>query len=160
MPIRVVGEVFSRGDESMNSHVVHISARLLIWLAAISVPVQGLPAWSCACSAGSNQACDEGEPQQACCCGDRDSCCGRGQACKCGSGCQCGKPKQPQPAAPAPVDDSRPLEKLLADAEIVTSGTIAVVSEPPSLTEWSHGSDRAHAAAALDRCISLCRFTI
>lgn len=156
----------------------HIAARTLIWLAAIAILGQGLPAASCACSAslvGCRQqnlrgdCCTAERPGGSCCSAHREGslagscCCERGgnknkQGCKCGAGCQCGKARQSEPAAP-PVEDNRPAEKVASDA--VLAGLVAPVVRAPVLTLGQRDSSlHLSAATALDRCVSLCRLTV
>ena len=151
-----------------------IVARTLIWLAAIAVPVQGLPAASCGC-ASDKTSCKAGD---ACCCsaeivrrgrcccttrqvGTAHSCCskaagGQESACKCGLNCQCGKPKQPKPATP-PVENNR-TEKVASNS--FTTVSVAIVYRPETTRRRDGRCAHVDVVTALDRCTSLCRFTL
>lgn len=156
----------------------HIAARTLIWLAAIAILGQGLPAASCACSASlvgcpqqnlRGDCCATEKPVGSCCFALREvalagsCCCERGgnkdkQGCKCGVGCQCGKARQSEPAAP-PVEDNRPAEKVVSHAAL--AGLIVPVVNAPVLTLGQcDASLHLSTATALDRCVSLCRLTV
>ncbi len=107
-----------------------IVGRLLIWLAAISVPLQGTVVVSCDCTVTRGQ-CHDVERSRHCCCSTRKvrhGCCsshhvqhhagtpcGRGNACRCGAGCRCGRSQSPDPVAP-PVENPSPVEKLVTSA--------------------------------------------
>jgi len=156
----------------------HIAARTLIWLAAIAIPVQGLPTASCACT-GSNACCRENEQRQGCCCsaekvrGGRcccarreaesgHSCCSKAKSshdsgCKCGINCQCGKAKQSQPATPTPPENNS-AEKITSD--VASTVSVVAVYQPAVLPRGNERSVQSDAITAQDRCISLCRFTV
>jgi hypothetical protein len=82
-----------------------IVARMLIWLTAIMVPIQAVPAAPCGC-ASSKTGCHEEGPSDACCCAggrtaagkSRHSCCQRQFAGPCGSTgaklCRCGESRR------------------------------------------------------------------
>ena len=150
-----------------------IATRTLIWLAAISVPVQGLPAAPCGCigskacsqskeSSGSCCSTNKARGGQRCCAGPQEnaghSCCSAGEksGCQCGINCQCGA-TQNQAPAPPPVEQSQ-TEKVLNDA----FATVSIATVGHSRTTQHHGNTAAdaNASAALDRCVSLCRFTL
>jgi hypothetical protein len=168
-----------QGAESFDMWTTkHIAARMLIWLAAIAILGQGLPAASCACSAGqvgcrqqnlrsggctakSSGGCCSSAHREAAVAGN--CCCERGgnkgkQSCKCGVSCQCGKARQSEPAAP-PVEDNRPAEKVVSHAAL--AGLIVPVVHAPVLTLGQRDASlHLSAATALDRCVSLCRLTV
>lgn len=154
-----------------------ITTRTLNWLAAISILLQGLPAVSCGCTASST--CGQtSAPSHTCCCSSEDinkgqCCCSRkeaGSAQSCcggvssnqdstsrdGCNCQCGKTQQNPPATPPTENDQ--LEKLVTDSLALTS--LATVSQPQTVLRQRVVSSDAIAFAALDRCISLCRFSL
>ncbi len=191
-----------------------IAARTLIWLAAVTVPVQGLPAAACGCTSGrsccqkdekSGSCCcaakshASGKPQHSCCqqrsadrcrctgakvgrCGESSpcrkqsrSCCAERVAtgtrcaannsdtfgvlaCKCGVNCQCGTSKEPREPVAPPVENNNPTEKMASD-----SGSIArdATAHAPQITQrHADACVEADALTALDRCASLCRFTL
>jgi len=155
-----------------------IAARTLIWLAAIAIPVQSVPAASCACTGG-NACYSENEQTQGCCCSaekvregrcccarrkaeSRHSCCSNAKSshdsgCKCGINCQCGKSQPPQPTAP-PVERNSPTEKVVSDGALAVF--IAGVVLPEVLPQRIDVSIELGTVTALDRCVSLCRFTL
>lgn len=154
----------------------HIAARTLIWLAAIAIPVQGLPAASCACSVShpccqqeklKDGGCATEKPGDDCCSARRQAalahdccCCQRGKdpGCKCGPGCQCGKAKPTEPAAP-PIENDRPTEKVVSGAAF--AGLIAAVAPySRNATPQLDASRELNAASALDRCVILGRLIV
>ncbi len=78
-------------------------------------------------------------------------------ACGCGANCQCGISKEPSPAAP-PVENNSSPQKVVAtssDIECVATKNVPQVPRRPN-----RAAEDLNALAALDRCISLCRFTL
>jgi len=146
-----------RNVVAMNPTSTHIFARLLIWLAALSLPVQTLPAATCGCTENHHSDCFSKSMQRGCCASGK-TCCGRGKLCKCGSECQCGKPQHRDPVTPAPVEDSQTVEKLLADSRI--SHFLAKMSIRYQDTGVPEASPALNAASALVRCISICQLTL
>lgn len=163
----------------------NIIARTLIWLAAITLPVQAIPAASCGCTSSTNWenaertascSCSEAKVLQGTCCCSRKasvpraSCCSNNRpanttrcccnqtdsGCNCGMTCQCGKGKQPTPAAP-PVENHSS-DSLACDSLLVSP--IATPNQPHVTRRQDDSSSVSDALAALDRCVSLCRFTI
>ena len=154
-----------------------ITARTLLWLAAITVPVQGLPAASCGCNGGTT-CCKARQSQDCCCsaekvregrcccaCGEAESghsCCSKAKksndsGCKCGMNCQCGQAKQSQPATPTPPENNS-AEKIASD--VATAVSVVAVYQPPVLPSGNERSVQLDAFTGRDRCISLCRFTL
>lgn len=155
----------------------YIAARTLIWLASIAAPVQVLPAESCGC-VDRTACCHRHAESKNCCCRSaanaRGGCCsaqrksavahaccgdqtGQKSACNCGLSCQCGKSKPPQPTAP-PVESNSPTEKLVGDGALAVFIAGVVLPEvPPQRIAVSIERDTV---TALDRCVSLCRFTL
>lgn len=171
-----------------------ITTRIMVCLAALTVPLQGLPAASCHCCPGQSQTDTECCSEQGsstdsqttrcrctgaavCHCSDdaelpsisaptlesRPSditCSSEIQAvesgtCSCGTDCHCGSHHQPvSPLAPAPVENN-PAEKLVDFPEVVFVVTIDNLSQTAGKTHFN-----AAPQAALDRCVSLCRFTL
>lgn len=139
----------------------NIFARLLIWLAAIAIPVQGFSAAACGC--GTHKKRSPKETQSACCCSQKQNqshtCCGAAETpatCKCKADCRCGTSNQPGPAIP-------PRQNTLE--ERLSNDWIPVVS---SKTSFGIHTFRQHqkmsfeysSTVALNRCVSLCRLTI
>ena len=154
----------------------NITARTLIWLTAILVPVQGLPAASCGCTGG-KRCCEEEQSQSCCCSAEKvwegtcccarlraeasQSCCckshcGQESSCTCGINCQCGKTKQQEPATP-PAENNQ-AEKVASDS--LTTSCVATVYQPQTTQQRQDTSAALDAIASLDRCASLCRFTL
>ena len=150
----------------------HIATRLLIWLAAISAPLQGLSAATCesvgrhaGCqaddvehggrpaptdAAGSCSVCTSNTEPAGCCCGG-------GTECRCGADCHCSQQNQPEPAVP-PAESGSPLERVVADG---VASIPAVASHDDKPVTRTHGAvSRFNAATALDRCAALCRFAL
>ena len=153
----------------------HFAARTLIWFAAVAVSVQGLPAKSCGC-VDSTACCQKGAESRRCCCSPAKThqgccsagrqaaathaCCGdqtkRTSACKCGFGCQCGKTKEPQPTAP-PIEGNCSTDKVVGDA---AAAFITDVVQQKVQQQHVDVSIELGTITALDRCVSLCRFTL
>lgn len=171
-----------------------ITTRIMICLAALTVPLQGLPAASCHCCSGHSQSdteCCSGQgtstdnkTARCCCtgasvchCADNaelpaisasrleslpadNSCSSEIQAvepgtCSCGTDCHCGSQNQPvSPLAPAPVEKN-PAEKIVDFPEVIFVVTIDNLSQTAGKTHTCTAPQ-----AALDRCVSLCRFTL
>jgi hypothetical protein len=149
----------------------HIAARTLVWIALIATPFQALPAASCGCTT-STACCSEG--QTTCCCSSRQtSCCSERQqssqhaccgsttdspssSCQCGSNCQCGKAKQPVPPTP-PVEENS-TEKVARDSIAIVC--TAIVYLPQTTQRTVERAAYSECMAALDICVTLCRFTL
>lgn len=155
-----------------------IAARALIWLTAISVPAQSLPAASCGC-ARENAACCRASKSPQCCCAaekvrERRCCCARqavasqrsccceassgaASLCQCGAHCQCRKTQAP-PAAP-PVENERCIaEKLVKDA--ASAAPIVSALRFPLVLPSRDRPISSSPLTALDRCVSLGRLTL
>lgn len=184
-------------------------ARAIVWLAAGAMPLQGLPAAACGCTASSdtvvttNKAddapscctnssgacpctgasiCRCGEKSDCCrskatsccssagdrhsfqrksCCQTRSCCCGSdvvsGTGCSCGDNCRCGQSEPPaHPATP-------PAEDCSTDRVVAASSMPTISGDAASVLPRHFRFDSAALAASLpsiDRCISLCRFTL
>jgi hypothetical protein len=160
----------SEGLLSMRT-MPHITARTLIWLSAITVPVQGALAKACCCSR-LNSPCRLEQSAQSdasterdcghCCCGKAaqasvSSCCaapkGCAAFCQCGMNCQCHRGSQPQPATP-PIADSAP--------KCAVGDLVAALSErsPQAAQFQAIASGQAETMAAGACCAVLCRFTL
>lgn len=155
----------------------NIALRTLVWLAALALPVQAIPASSCGCSRGVSgcQAGQRGQcccsadtvQQGACCCGrtkteSGPSCCkravtSRDSGCKCGVNCQCGKAQQPPPAAPAPTENS-PAEKITCEMALAPFATVGsqTIATPSGDTQPLESDART----AQEHCVCLCRLTL
>ncbi len=151
-----------------------ITARTLIWLAAIAVPIQGLPAASCGCASGKTsckaagaRCCSTEKVREGCCCGAHwqvgtvPSCCGKAPSghdspCKCGFNCQCRKGKLPKPATP-PVAENQ-TEKMADDS--VSTVSVAIVYVSQTTPRRADPFVDADVLTVRDRCASLCRFML
>ncbi len=153
-----------------------ITARALIWIAALATPVQSLPAGSCGCESGI--ICSSEEQVTGCCSSANEvrsnSCCsarrklssasscwgkakgGESSSCQCGINCQCGKTKQSKPATP-PIE-TNDAEKVVN--ELLTTATLATFNPPITTKRLPRSFVLLDAFAALDRCVSFCRFTL
>lgn len=160
----------------------NITARALIWLATLAIPAQGLQVNTCGCGGNERSQTSEsarsccssaGEVSDGCCCApiepaccsqredsSEQSCCGSsttsGSSCQCGSDCQCGKVKAPTPVTP-PAENTAP-EKVTIDTASVHSTT--TLCPPQTSQRQTTAASAFDAIAAIDRCISLCRFTL
>lgn len=155
----------------------NIIARTLIWLAAITLPVQSLPAMSCGCDSGRN-CCTGGKSKKcgcsakrvresrSCCAAPRDktarSCCSKAKACQklhctCGTSCQCCKGQLPKPVTPPSEDNAT--QKVTSDSSLTIS-PLATVFEPEARQRPRDVTFGPDCLAALERCISLCRFAL
>lgn len=153
--------------------------RILICLAALTVPLQGLPAATCTCCPGYALAdadcCSSQDKSVPCCCtgasrcqcsetashGDSlSACCDDSQTvesatCQCGADCHCGEsPANPIPLTPAPVQKS-PTEQL---TETKTSElTLTLITQVQATKPINCISVSEYAS---DRCACLCCFTL
>jgi hypothetical protein len=160
----------------------HAARKVLIWTMAAAIPIQGLPVGSCHCASAAESAsvdrsvhgaqehagtCCSARGARHSCCSARHRhapmcCCCAGKACggchhcTCGIDCPCRQKKQPSPATP-PVGQ-RPLEKVLC----LTLDTTSLVAVTPHVRPQRLAAALSpfDAAGGLDRCISLCRFTL
>ncbi len=178
----------------------HVVARTFVWLAAMVIPVQGLPSVACGCTRVT-PAIGAAVPSQACCsatyqptptrcpctgakicrCGksssckrqvhtccsarpEQHSCCSVGSCscsdegtCSCGANCQCGKKSTP-PKPVAPPAENNSTERIVADSTALAS--LATIYQPCPTRQDLDVSAGTGALTSLDRCITLCRFTI
>lgn len=153
-----------------------IAARTLVWIAALAVPAQGLPGVSCGC-AGGEKCCQQERTSQCCCsakksrdgrccCASRSSqtthlCCSEAQdhqdsGCTCGMTCQCNKTHQQHSAIP-PVENDHQMESVGGD--LLTAISLDTVDEHQA-TPFPNATSADGTLGALDRCVSLCRFTL
>ena len=156
----------------------YIAVRSLIWLAALAVPIQGLPAADCGC-ASSKKCCQGYEQSAGCCCSEvkvregrcccsgkrvvaeRSCCCQVGitpdsSGCNCGSNCPCDQEHQPEPATP-PVENE-PSQKVVGE---MASAISAPTTYQPDRPQSQHDASlEADFHSSLDRCACLCRFTL
>ena len=105
------------------------------------------------CHQQSRTCCSVHKASNSCCSGDKCA-----TDCSCGDNCQCGKNNTPaEPAAP-PAGNSSPERILVGSAEAASSEAAYLSSlATRQHLELSVGMD---ALSALDRCVTLCRFTI
>ena len=102
------------------------------------------------------KSCCAGRVAKGTCCAANDSVTFGASACKCGVNCQCNTSKEPKPDTP-PVENNSSRKVAGESNSTVSVGT---VYQPQ--TTWRHNVAfvEADALAALDRCVSLCRFTL
>jgi len=155
--------------------------KALIWAIAVAIPLQGVPARSCSCTASRETVgastcghCSNERRAARCCCGryaghgcccehrpakSRSCCCGNAQCecqhCTCSLDCPCREANQHPPTAP-PIE-RRALEKVLC-LDLASVSTIAVPTTKSHHPIVALASSDAMSGA--DRCISLCRFTL
>lgn len=151
-----------------------LTARLLVWLAAMAVSVQSMPAIGCGCAID-GESCCSGTERQECRCSEQhptetasiccsktapktSSCCSSNETARegCGTSCQCGTDSGNVPATP-PVPSNE-----FSSANLIC---IPIDWEMASLTASQAKQDAFSAAlsAALDaaeRCAVLCRFAL
>ena len=165
----------------------NLTARALIWLATLAIPAQGLQVTACGCGgdAGDVQASPSEIPccgkvdnalrssccgaeaveEKSCCCARKpdsprnsasESCCSPGTTCQCGAHCQCGTARAPAPTTP-PVENT-----AAAKVTVYTTSAKSTVAICPSQAapRYDHSATVFVSMAALERCISLCRFTL
>lgn len=121
---------------------------------------------TCCCTGASTCHCNEGcsvQIQQESCNRTQksdESCCITSEmssdpVCQCGPNCQCGQRKAPIiPVAPFPVENN-PTEKLVDNSISTELLSFDYQSQDPRRAQGAPS-----ALAALDRCVSLCRFTL
>lgn len=166
-----------------------VTSRTLIWLTALTAPLQGLPAaaWGCTCrtsfcqatqpcdgcQCAANQAPGPCRPHHtgACCCTGAKtlSCCaGRGAHTCCGakssgeSGCQCGADCQCRKAN-RPSPSIPPAEDKVAERAAhhwVPAAVVGTAQGPPITRRDADASSSPQALTAMTRCSSLCRFML
>jgi len=154
-------------------------ARSLVWLATVAIPVQGLSTttyYGCnsgmVCSSSfsaaqasccSQQVAGSWQPGNCACCSGNEagsSCCSSDNStagCSCGDNCQCGQSNIPAKPAVPPAGNSSP-ERIFVDSTATASSAVvylASTTRPPS-----NGQAGAGILSALDRCVTLCRFTV
>ena len=164
----------------------NIAARTLISVAVATIPVQGLPTAACACTSTARHSCSQQSDVGPCpCTGARICRCGLGcpclrpacscQAarcrscatsnsladfkpqCPCGASCQCGQGSGPTKPASTPVETNS--SKQLANDSLATPSAIAIC-QPDAAFPRLDPNGGPDALAAIDRCATLCRFTL
>lgn len=160
-----------------------ITTRIMICLAALTVPLQGLSAAACHCGSHCSQTvtncCSDQEQTQhgetsSCCCTDAPVChCGENVeitkdstsssgsqssepgTCSCGADCHCSSPSQPvSPLIPSPVEKN-PAEILVSLSQMMVLATVISQPQTPGIPRYITAPQ-----ASLDRYVSLCRFTL
>ena len=135
-----------------------------------SCSVQLVRSGRCCCAkkrtAESRRRCCKSRPKGSCCragklIGKNSTCCSskngeQRSSCDCGIDCQCGKSHQPRPTAP-PVENNT-AEKLASNS--ITIAPAGFVCTTQNTQRYRVASTARDAVGALDRCVSLCRFTI
>lgn len=155
-----------------------VAASLVIWLTALTVPVQALPALSCGCTTSNKSCCANGEQATSSCCsatnaGKRTCCCTRKRAtisccrkaklgakntvCKCGSACRCRQGSEHQQAMP-PVENENATQELVS----LSLSTVSPATLYRPVVSRQHDDAFPHfvCVSALDRCAVLCRFAL
>ena len=161
--------------------LAHITTRGLIWLTAALLPIQSLPAAACGCTSksASGSGCEKVEAskstgtgsccrrqRQRSCCDAKatqqsSSCCSAKQNtasnnCECGISCSCSKSEESKPATP--LSQNRTSDQITGESVLATSFATAIIplaTQPHESATCSIGS-----LGSLDRCVSLCRFTL
>lgn len=185
-----------------------VIARAMVWLAAVAMPLQGLPAAACSCIASSDAvtATNKADEAPSCCnestraclctgasichCGEESDCsrsntipccssvtdghslqrlsccqtrscfCGdesRAMSCSCGDNCRCGQSEPPAHPATPPAEDCQ------SERVLVPSLMPAAIGNEAHILPRTFRFDSAALSASLptiDRCVSLCRFTL
>ena len=156
----------------MSTHTT-ILIRLVIWLVALTIPVQNLPAASCGCSECAInlrakpecQTCCCALTEQAartCCCSQRqERCCSQNpqksdSECQCGGNCRCGQSEPTQPFTP--ISPPNLIESVAQTADSANGNLLPLAPQTPE--GHSKASSTSYASTALDRCAALCRFTL
>lgn len=154
-----------------------IFVRLVIWLVAITMPVQSLPAESCGCAGcdidrnakpEKRYACPASPRQEAagCCCSRQKAtseatCCSQTQQasaphCGCEENCRCRQSEPSQPSTPI-----SPESRSVQVAQLGCPANAGVLFQAPqSVPGTLTASPTDIASTALDRCAALCRFTL
>ncbi|QDV20464.1 hypothetical protein Pan153_51390 [Gimesia panareensis] len=130
--------------------------RILICLAALTVPLQGLPAATCSCCSGHNlsdsDCCSSEGLATSCCTDSHDE---ASSACHCGSDCHCGETHSSKiPLTPAPIQKT-PSEQLVEGEGVTLSLTLITQVRARNSVNCISVSERA-----TDRCAVLCCFTL
>lgn len=159
----------------------NVTKYTVIWTMAVAIPFQRLPARSCGCTVSHEAAnastcghcthestgscCSARSAGHSYCSGARrqsntSSCCGKSKCnchhCTCGIHCPCQQGKQLPPTAP-PVEQ-RSLDKVfsLALAPISIAVIVPSIESQRPIATLAAGD----AISGMERCISLCRFTL
>jgi hypothetical protein len=165
-----------------------ITSRLIVWLAAIAIPFQGMPTAACGCARTSGMTavtvlscCSQPSTGQCPCtgaavcrCGESSSCCQSEpsccsgdttseSSCECGTGCQCGDNcqcgKGNVPIKPAaPPVENSSPERIVSGS--ASAATVSTVFLPAFSRQHLELSAGAIALTALASCSRLCRFTL
>ena len=152
-----------------------IVARTLIWLAVIAAATQAYPELACGCATTNAFARKVGHAKHCCCATERireGRCCcarrkatmahccgdssGQDSACQCGINCRCGNTDSPNDATIPVQNNTTP--KVVSD--VVLTISVATTDRPQITRRSNNASVESDAVSALDRCASLCRFTI
>ena len=157
--------------------LAHITTRGLIWLTAALLPIQSLPAATCGCTSGSgcenveaststgNGDCCRRQRKRSCCDAKTtqksSSCCSAKQStasnnCECGISCACSKSEQPKPATP--LSQNRTSDQITGESVLATSFATAII--PLATQRHESATCNIGSLGSLDRCVSLCRFTL
>ncbi len=108
------------------------------------------------CKRQDRTCCSARTALHSCCSGSGCACCAEG-TCSCGANCQCGNNNAPtNPVAPPVENNSN--ERIVADSTALAS--LATIYQPCPTRHQLDVSAGTDASSSLDRCITLCRFTI
>ncbi len=154
---------------------VRLTSRVLGWLMAFLVSLQGIPGHGCTCAAQTGPAVNSQRPSQAppkCCCACRhdspqptdpdaalhaccrkqDSSLARGGCC-CGAACQCRKPDDspPQSKQIPPESRTRSIDQVAPASFMFFAASGDPEGMPPE-------GRPAISISGADRCVLLCRF--
>ncbi len=165
-----------------------ITTRLIVWLAAIAIPFQGMPTAACGCARTSemtavtvSSCCSQPSTGQCPCtgaavcrCGESSSCCQSEpsccsgdttseSSCECGTGCQCGDNCQCGKSSPPRPPAVPPVENTSPDriaTDSTSAASLSVVFQPSFSRQHLSFDAGVKALTALDSCARLCRFTL
>ena len=163
-------------DCSFMWNIRKLVAHSLMWLAAIAAPAQAFPVPSCGCSCNKASAskqmrckgccCSKERVREGdCCCTQRkqtaaQSCCSnlgpKKSVCNCGVNCRCGKTGSSS-AATVPVCNKAAHRAVI---DLASSDYGKIFDGRSTARRQDRGYEQRNAVSALDRCVSLCRFTV
>lgn len=155
--------------------LLQLAPKTLVWLAAVMVSLQSLPAAACYCATASQQKNDAEQRQSlsnpccltagSCCASthtQRHSCCETSYqvpakcSCQTTGVCSCQPHNSSSPDPQAPPEDGRQLVHLATQP---TAAVSLYLDDFRGSTSPSYGTWPS-ARSGLERCIILCRFTL
>ena len=143
----------------------------IVWVAAAAIPFGTMPGASCGCddraqSTVAVDCCSAKSSKKSSCCTKvkksccssklKTSCCGETE-CKCGIGCRCG---DSAPTNQAPLPSETAVERTVQVASTIASGFCAAQSAVVVTRSQPSNDSSITGESSLDRCISLCRFSL